>query len=122
MDFRFRGNDGTLSRDRQLPAISKRRHSKAKELDGSTATRRRRMYFTHERHCAIWLPIFRTDFLVRIHHASYMNDHFKGVLMLKMRGSGEDGMVAGVALGIAVFLALCSGIYLGWSFGLRHFS
>lgn len=42
--------------------------------------------------------------------------------MIKMIGSGEDGMVAGVALGIAVFVALCLGIYGGWTFGMKHFS
>lgn len=42
--------------------------------------------------------------------------------MIKIIGSEEDGIVAGVALGIAIFLALCLGVYCGWTFGIKHFS
>ena len=31
-------------------------------------------------------------------------------------------MVVGVAFGIAIFLALCLGIYGGWTFGMKHFT
>jgi hypothetical protein len=42
--------------------------------------------------------------------------------MAKPIGSGEDDMVAGTALGMAIFLALCLGIYGGWTLGIKYFS
>jgi phage shock protein PspC (stress-responsive transcriptional regulator) len=43
-------------------------------------------------------------------------------MIMEMMANSEEGMVAGVALGIAVFIALSAGIYFGWTLGLKYFS
>jgi hypothetical protein len=41
-------------------------------------------------------------------------------MIMEMMANSEEGMVAGVALGIAVFIALSAGIYFGWTLGLNR--